>query len=267
MSTQKLIHGSCLDPKKGVLALPDKSIDLVLTDPPYEEECHDGNSMMRFSGDGKRNAGAKKVKLSFGAMTEAEREIAAQQIVRVCRGWALIFCQDEGVIPWRNALVRHGAKKRRTCIWHKTDAMPKILGDAPGQGHEVFIAVWCGEGQSKWNGGGRSSVFSYAGGPNKWHETEKPIDLITALLFYFSNEGAKVADLYAGSGTTHVACRRTGRDCIGWETDEKYVKNYSARLKLESGVQLTLAQQGAVAGKAKRKPPKSYKKGRGILDE
>lgn len=214
----KVIHGSCLDPLVGLPAIADNSIDHTITDPPYEDECHGGDRMWRLNGGNMR-----KKKLDFQAMSEDERFVVAKHIVRVTRGWALVFCQDEAVHLWRAALVdAAGAKWRRTCIWHKTDAQPKIAGDGPGQGHEPFVAVWCGTGKSIWNGGGRSNVWSYASGRNEFHDTQKPIALMRDLVINFSMPGELILDPYAGSGSTLVAAKECGRAWYGYEMQEQY---------------------------------------------
>lgn len=54
------------------------------------------------------------------------------------------------------------------------------------------------------------------------HPTQKPVDLIEYLIKTYSEPGAVVLDTFMGSGTTAVACMRTGRNFIGFELDEKY---------------------------------------------
>mgnify|MGYP000249075299 CR=1 FL=1 len=56
------------------------------------------------------------------------------------------------------------------------------------------------------------------------HPCEKPLKLIDLLIKATTNEGAIVADLTFGSGTTGVACKKTGRHFIGIEKDETYFK-------------------------------------------
>lgn len=60
--------------------------------------------------------------------------------------------------------------------------------------------------------------------PNKdsLHPTQKPIELMEYLVKTFTNEGDIVLDNCMGSGTTGVACKKTGRHFIGIEKDEKY---------------------------------------------
>ena len=55
------------------------------------------------------------------------------------------------------------------------------------------------------------------------HPTQKPIELLTWFLDYFSLKDYKiVVDLYLGSGSTLIACEKTERTCYGMELDPKY---------------------------------------------
>jgi len=59
---------------------------------------------------------------------------------------------------------------------------------------------------------------------NSLHPTQKPIELMEYLIKTYTNEGETVLDNCMGSGTTGVACKKTGRHFIGIEKDEKYFK-------------------------------------------
>jgi site-specific DNA-methyltransferase (adenine-specific) len=63
------------------------------------------------------------------------------------------------------------------------------------------------------------------------HVSVKPVELIEHLLRLFTCEGAVVLDPFLGSGTTAVACRNTGRACIGYELNAAYVEISRRRLQ------------------------------------
>jgi len=63
------------------------------------------------------------------------------------------------------------------------------------------------------------------------HPTEKPVALFEYLIKTYTNEGDLVLDNCVGSGTTNVACKNTGRQCIGMELSEKYCQIARKRLK------------------------------------
>lgn len=217
-----LYLGDCLDPVSGLASLPDKSVDHVISDPPYEAEAHQLQVRARSKGPGHGRSAVEEVELSFPAITEAERMAVACHLFRLVRRWVLIFCQAEAVAAWRAALLAAGMTYRRTGIWVKPDAQPQITGDRPGQGHE---SIACGHapGRSRWNGGGRVGVYVYPKNePDRQHPTQKPLVLMEALVRDFTDPGDIVLDPFAGSGTTAVACKRLGRRFVGWERDKKY---------------------------------------------
>lgn len=62
------------------------------------------------------------------------------------------------------------------------------------------------------------------------HPTIKPLDLVKRHILHSTNEGDLVLDCFAGSGTTCVACKETGRNFIGIEIDEEFAKIANDRL-------------------------------------
>jgi site-specific DNA-methyltransferase (adenine-specific) len=137
---------------------------------------------------------------------------------------------------------------RRIGVWVKPDGMPQFTGDRPAMGYESIVFAHAA-GRSTWNGGGRSSVFVHnkgqAGGGAHEHETQKPEPLMVELVELFTDPDEVVLDPYAGSGTTGVACLRTGRRCILIEKDARYAAIARERLKAESqGLTLRAARAG-----------------------
>jgi len=65
------------------------------------------------------------------------------------------------------------------------------------------------------------------------HPTQKPVVLFEYLIKTYTNEGDLVLDNCAGSGTTGVACKKTGRNYILIEKEEKYCKIAQERLRQE----------------------------------
>ena len=70
--------------------------------------------------------------------------------------------------------------------------------------------------------------------PQKYHTTQKPVALLKYLILTYSNPGDLVLDNCMGSGSTGVACVRTGRNFIGMELDEEYFKVASERIAKEA---------------------------------
>jgi DNA modification methylase len=220
-----LYLGDCLE------ILPTLSrVDAVITDPPFETEAHtqQRRALGRGSEDGRRDI--LNAALPFAAIDDADRVAAGRLIASVSNGWALVFCQAEAIGAWRASLEAGGAKWRRAMIWIKPDGMPQFSGDRPGMGYESIAAAWCGDGGSKWSGGGKHGVFVIPkhdagnghGGASNEHPTQKPRRLMKELVGLFTDSEQVVCDPFMGSATTGVACMELGRSFIGMEIEPKY---------------------------------------------
>ncbi|OGT59747.1 MAG: hypothetical protein A3E01_04600 [Gammaproteobacteria bacterium RIFCSPHIGHO2_12_FULL_63_22] len=194
-------------------------VDAVITDPPYEAEAH---TAMRRTNKSIRS-GENDV-IDFDAMDETTRQTIALETVRLCHGWALLFCQVEATSSWRDAMVLAGAKYRRSMAWVKPDSSPQFNGQGPAQGYECISASWCGGGKSRWNAGGKRGVYEFNCNHGRYggHPTEKPVPLMEALVADFTDAGAVILDPFMGSGTTGVASHRLQRAFIGIERDPRY---------------------------------------------
>ena len=193
-------------------------VDAVISDPPYEADAH--RKDRKITG---KNRGVIAEAFTFGAIDDIRGEVA-EKMVSACKGWLLAFCMAEGVAPWRDCIEAAGAKYKRAMIWVKPDAMPQFNGQGPAAGFESIVAAWCGEGYSRWNGGGRPGTFYHnknVGGKHE-HETQKPVSLMAELVELFTWSGDTVLDPFMGSGTTGVACAKLGRKFIGVEINPKY---------------------------------------------
>lgn len=213
-------------------------IDHVIADPPYEAEAHTKGRRCR----GKVLAGGGRElvqgPIDFDPMTALERSIAGQEIARLARRWALVFCQVEAAMLWRATLEpRH--RYVRTMVWTKPDGQPQLTGDRPGCGYESIV-VTHRPGRCRWNGGGTLGVFDVPkkdpatayGVPND-HPTQKPVPLMIRLVDLFTDPSDVILDPYAGSGSTGVAAVRLGRRFIGIERDRRYFDLACERLTAE----------------------------------
>lgn len=231
--TFELRLGSCMDPVSGLASLADKSVDVVVTDPPYSEHTH----AKQWVGAALTEQGAKRVKtshtgLTFAHITPEQAALVAEQCARVTRRWVLIFTDLEGIALWTLATASAGLDYVRTCIWDKVDGAPQFTGDRPAAGAEAIVVAHP-KGKKRWNGGGRRNVFRYeVNGQrgDKPHPTTKPLPLMRDLVSLFSEEGETILDPFTGSGSTGVAARELGRNFIGWEIDANYHAIASRRL-------------------------------------
>ena len=228
-----VVHGDCLQ----ILPfLPARSVDHVVTDPPYEAEAH---TLQRHVRGGRA---CKVEPLTFEPITDEDRASVGDQFGRLARRWSLVFCQIEALQAWRLAF-EHGemARYTRSCIWDKPDSTPQLSGDRPGTGYEAILAMHA-VGRSRWNGGGKRGVFTHStkefvnrdGIGGRLHPSQKPITLMLELVQLFTDPGELVIDPYCGSGTTGAACVRTGRRFIGIEKDAAWARTATERLEAES---------------------------------
>lgn len=216
----KLTCGDCLDPVSGLASLPDKSVDCVITDPPYE--CAVWGHTRPGAKGGSREL-ASLTKMAEGAIGSVEPQMVAAQIARVSRRWVIVFYDAESVAGWSAALVENGMEHIRIGAWVKTNPMPHFSGDRPAMGYEP-AAICHQPGRKKWNGSG-AALWHFptcSGDDRPDHPCPKPLPLMEQLVSDFSDPGDLILDPFAGSGTTGVAAIRLGRRFVGWERDPKY---------------------------------------------
>lgn len=206
---------SCFDPARGLTQLADKSVNHVITDPPYEEFVHAPGNRRSYNG-----GVIVKPAMPFAAITEAERFACAHEFVRLSRGWILVFSALEGVAAWQKLLLAAGARRRTTMVWVKPNVAPKFSGDGPAAAAEAIVAVWAGQERSIWNCRGMAGVYRDAAERRyRRHSTQKPASLMRQLIADFTQPGELILDPFAGGGSTLLAAAELGRAGLGYEID------------------------------------------------
>lgn len=213
--------GSCLDPQSGLASLPDKSVDHFITDPPFSDVTHDG---------ARGGNGSSKL-VTFDSIDEAGLAVAFEQFGRIARRWVVTSIDWHHVLFLEQNAFRWGLRFVRFGIWIKPNGAPQFTGDRPAQGWEA-IAILHAEsaGRMRWNGGGRHGVWTVPK-VNGSHPTQKPLDLLQALVRDFTDPGDLICDPFVGSGTTGVAAVHLGRRFVGWELDPKHAATARGRLE------------------------------------
>lgn len=222
-----LTLGDCID---GMRQMAAGSVDVTITDPPYEAEAHEkGKRQGKTNGCGPEERGKRYKRVAdqefgFAPITEKQRQEAGREFGRVSRVAAVVFCQVEAAMLWRAALEAGGMVYRRTIPWVKPDAMPSLHGRWPGQAFEaIVLAVQPGMTVPI---GGKARYYSHTRerGDTRAHDTAKPLRLMDAMVDDFTLPGEIVFDAFAGSGTTGVAAVHRGRRFIGFELAQCAVK-------------------------------------------
>jgi DNA modification methylase len=259
-SAVTLYHGDCREILPTLAA-----VDHVITDPPYEAEAHTLQRRVQRGaerGTARTRSGMRVETLPFQAITEDERRFVSAEFGRLCKRWALVFCQAEAAHLWEASLLAGGLNRRRWCVWTKPDGQPQFSGDRPGMGYETIVACHA-MGKSRWNGGGALGVFVYAkqsdrhltpSGGGAPHPTTKPEPLMADLVGKFTDPDDVILDPFVGSGTTLVAAKRLGRKAIGIEINEQYAEVAARRLS-----------QGALFSEASALTPLLPEAGRGRM--
>ena len=222
-----IIQGDCMEVMKNI---PDKSIDLVLTDPPY--------GMNKGSWD----------KDSFYPIMEISKKLKDD-------GAIYLFCGDNNYIHARTEAEKY-FNFHRTIIWEKEN----IYGGGDYLlAHEYIL--YLKKGSPVFNNIGRpstsnanlsagklvskeKSVWKSRGFNNTCkeyvgHPTQKPVQIIKKIIENSSNEGQTILDPFSGSGTTAIACHDLKRNFICIEKEPSYVEISRKRLE-EARMQLSL---------------------------
>jgi site-specific DNA-methyltransferase (adenine-specific) len=246
--TVQLLQGDCLELMK---TIPDGSVDMVLTDPPYGTTACKWDAVIPF-------------------------EPMWAQVKRVLkRNGAAVFTASQ---PFTSALVMSNIKMFKYCwVWEKNRPTgSQHARNRPMSKHEdivVFSAAPMGHasqlkdkrmiynpqgvvatGKQKtvkakgFHGnhigarpnqvgvkydvftGFPQTVLEFAKEEDHIHPTQKPVALMEYLIKTYTDEGETVLDFTMGSGTTGVACVNLGRKFIGIERDPDYFKIAEGRI-------------------------------------
>lgn len=216
--------GDCIE---GMRSLADKSVDVVITDPPFDDVTHSrgGGAVRRYDG------GPDIATIPFAPLHDVAP--VAEQFARICRRWCLIFCAVRQIEQWSTSLESFGLRVPRVVIWVKPDASPQFSGDRPGHGYESIVVAHP-VGRTHWNGGGKKGVYTHCRidrGTTGVHPTQKPIPLLRELVEDFTDAGELVCDPFTGSGTTALACLDLNRRFLGWELNRDYFDIACRRLR------------------------------------
>jgi len=202
----KIICGDCLKVMKDI---PDNSIDLVLTDPPYflpASHYQTRKQFIRnFSDLGILEYFIKDTFLQFNRITKES-------------GTIYIFCDGQSYPLFYYHLYPF-CKSVRPLIWDKKTS---INGYSWRHQHELIIFAEMPKSKPIPTGDGDILRYSAVKVDSREHPAEKPIDLNKTLIEKSSQENDIILDPFLGSGTTAVACKSLGRRYIGIEISPEY---------------------------------------------
>lgn len=222
-----LYNKDCLEVMK---TLPDESIDLIVTDPPYK--------MMARGNHG--NTGgmlAKKIGMSGRVFQYNDIDCTqyAPEFYRILKDGSHCYVMTNHInlIHMLNTFTKEGFHFIKSLIWDKGN---KIMGQFYMSQYEYILFFRKGTG-IKINNCGTSDILSI---PNKktkgedgqnLHDTEKPVELMKILIENSSKPGDVVFEPFMGIGSTVIAANNVGRDAIGCEIDPHYFEICKNRIE------------------------------------
>ncbi len=233
--------------------LPDKCVNMIFADPPYFMQSSD-KVLQRADGTGEFS----------GCDDSWDKFEDYQDYDSFCTKW-LKECKrilkDDGTIwvigSFQNIyrlgyiMQNIGYWILNDIVWYKTNPTPNMAGTRFCNAHETML--WCSKGKSnkftfnyktmKYLNGDKQdkSVWTLGicqGGERlkgedgkKLHTTQKPISLLEKIILSSTKPGDVVLDPFFGTGTTGEAAKKYGRNYIGIEREDKYIKGATERLE------------------------------------
>ena len=222
MSEINLTNQDCFELFK---IIKNKSIDLVLTDPPFG---------MAFKSNHRK---VKHDKILNDDNLDW-LPFWVEEIKRIIKDDAhlYIFCSNHFVDIFVSEVKKHLPYKN-ILIWEKNNTgMGDLEGDYAPQ-YEFII--FCSNSSKKLKGRRDSNIIKAKKTGNIYHPTQKPINLMEYFIEKSSNINDLVLDCFSGSGTTAIACHNTKRNFIGCELNKEYydksilrINNYKSQLTM-----------------------------------
>lgn len=228
MAMSSIYNGDCL---LEMHKIENASVDLILTDPPYNL----GNFMINRSTNLSKmrenffaNAGWDN--LEFDEWVERMDQFfkEAARIIKT-GGSMIIFMAIIKVETIIKLAEKHGFYYKTTGIWHKLNPMPRNMNLHFVNSTEAWIYFTYKKKTGTFNNDNKivhdfieTSVVSNGEKKAGKHPTQKPIALLEHFVKLLSNEGELVADPFMGSGSTGIVCKKLNRGFIGIELDKEY---------------------------------------------
>lgn len=224
----RLVTGDCLEQMK---AIEDGSVDLILTDPPYNLGLFMQNreaGIMRMRDNYFGTAGWDNLEYDrwvdyMGQMFEESARVLRRE------GAMIVFMAVIKVETIVRLAQEHDFYYKTTGIWHKFNPMPRNMNLHFINSTESWVYLIHGGRTGTFNNDGKAmhdfvetSVTPKSERAYGKHPTQKPVALMEHFVKTLTNPGDLVLDPFMGSGSTGVAAQALGRRFTGIELDETY---------------------------------------------
>jgi len=222
----KLINDDCL---KAMQDIPDQSIDLVLTDPPYGTTQNKWDSIISLD---KMWIQLKRIVKQDSAITLFSQNpfsavLISSNLDMFKYNWVWQKPQGTGHLNSKKYPLKD---HEDICVFsfkpHKynpqmTEGKPyKIKSGKASSNYGSQVSVVTDNTGFRYP----KTVIQFSPDKDKLHPTQKPIALLEYLIKTYTNENDTVLDFTMGSGSTGVAAKNTNRQFIGIELDKNYYK-------------------------------------------
>ncbi len=220
------------DSRNVIKRIPDASVDLILTDPPYNLGQHSTGNIPLPGRSAMNNDVAAWDMLDFNP------EDWADEFIRVLKptGNLFIFTSYNQLGRWYDCLD-HRFDTSNFMVWHKTNPAPKIFKAGFLNSCEMIFTCW-NKGHT-WNFISQKEMHNFLESPicmrperlsNPKHPAQKPVSILKKMIEIASNENDIVFDPFMGVGSTGVAALNLNRRFIGVELDECYFNAARTRI-------------------------------------
>lgn len=191
--------------------IPDRSIDFVLSDPPYGINYRSNQRTERFDHIANDR---DTFPLIEAYLSECQRILKDDTAI-------YLFCSWHHIDKFKPLFERFFTMKN-LLVWNKNGHGMGDLQGSYGPKHELIL--FGHKGRSLNRGKRLHDVIDCPkiGSTVMVHPTEKPVKLLTKLILNSSDEGDIVFDGFAGAGSTCIAANRLSRKFIGVELDARY---------------------------------------------
>ncbi len=233
------------DSKVLIKEIEDKTVDLILTDPPYNLSGYStGNIELSWHktinndlADWDRNSFEPKEWVSeFKRILKPTGNIFAFTSYNLMGKWHQAFDPEFDTFQYM--------------VWHKTNPVPKIYRAGFLNSCELIICAW-NKGHT-WNFSTQSEMHNFIESPicmgnerikNPMHPTQKPVKVLERIIRIATNPSDLVFDPFMGVGSSGVAALNLDRRFIGFELERPY---YEAAVKRLDNVQTKLVSWNSI---------------------
>jgi len=212
--------------------IPDKSIDLIFTDPPY--------NLSPYSTGNIKLSWRKEINNDLAEWDKKDFKPTnwVKEFKRILKptGNIFAFTSYNLIGKWHEAFDSE-FNTFQFMIWHKTNPVPKVLKAGFLNSCEMIVCMW--DKGHTWNFLGQKEMHNFIESPicmgverlkNPNHPTQKPLKVLKHVVRIASKERDLIFDPFMGVGSTGAAALEMNRRFIGFEIDEKYFNAASKRL-------------------------------------